>query len=101
MASLLRLGLNICARRVPTLHASANNARCVQRRLASNQPTGSSSSMVLPVVGSISLALVLFYVYDVWTFDTTPIIQPRRRDSNVASTAPPPTTEGKSEEGDK
>lgn len=72
MASLLRSGLNICARRVPTLHASANNARCVQRRLASNQPTGSSSSMVLPVVGSISLALVIFYVSSV--FVTIPIL---------------------------
>lgn len=62
MASLLRSGLNICARRVPSLHASANNVRRVQRRLVSDQASGSGNSMVMPIVGTISLALVIYYV---------------------------------------
>ena len=63
MASLLRSGLNICARRVPTLNVSANNARYVQqRRLASDQAAGSGSSVVLPTVGAVSLSLVVYLV---------------------------------------
>ena len=64
MASLLRSGLSICARRVPTLNVSANTTRYLQRRLASDQASGSGSSdsMVLPALGAVSLSVVIYLV---------------------------------------
>ena len=66
MASLLRSRLNLSARRVPSLNASANSMRCVQRRLASDQASGSTNIPVyLPVLGTVSLALVFYLVSSV------------------------------------
>ena len=64
MASLLRSGLSICTRRVPTLNVSTNTTRCLQRRLASDQASGSGSSdsMVLPALGAVSLSVVIYLV---------------------------------------
>ena len=67
MASLLRSRLNLSARRVPSLHASANSVRCVQRRLASDQASGSTNIPVyLPALGAVSLALVVYLVSSIF-----------------------------------
>jgi len=62
MASLLRSRLNICARRVPILHTSTNNVRCVQRRFASTESSGSNIPIYLPVLGLCSFGVASYFV---------------------------------------
>ena len=69
MASLLRSRINGCTRRVvlnlqssPNRVCNGNNMRWVQRRFASNQPSGGGTSLTMPLLGTASLGLVIYLV---------------------------------------
>lgn len=71
MASLLRSRVNGCMRRMllsmqssPVRLGNRNTMRCVQRRLASSESSGGEAggSMILPLVGTVSLGIALYYV---------------------------------------